>query len=164
MKANFLLRLDRYGPALTAIFIAIASCAYLVQAYLTSSRLYNIIFLVPMVLTVVLLAVVVCIRVALNAKEPIENPEAQAPSDEPESTSETSNLAIAGLMLGLVIYAFAIPYLGFDVASAAFMALSLWLLGERRLIVIAIFSIVTAFVVTWLLVNGANVPAVTFFV
>lgn len=163
MRPGLLARIDRYGPALTALVIAAASCAYLAQAYMTSSRLYNIIFLVPMVVAVVLLAIVVCIRLALRARAAALYPELQEPVVK-SATSQTSHLAIAGLMAGLVIYAFAIPHIGFDFASALYMGLCMWLLGERRPLFVAGFSIVTAYAVTWLLVNGANVPAVTFVV
>lgn len=161
---DLLSRMDRYGPALTALTIAAASCAYLAQAYLASSRLYNIIFLVPMVAAVVVLAIVVCIRMVLRTKADVSKAETQDTPESAKTTSETSNLAIVGLMAGLLIYAFAIPYVGFDVASALYMALGLWVLGERRITVVIGFSVVTAYAVTWLLVNGANVPAVTLIV
>ena len=55
---------------------------------------------------------------------------------------------IARLML-TVAYAFAAPFLGFDIATALFIALALFLQGERSWWKLALASLVGAALMTW---------------
>ncbi|MBU2867462.1 tripartite tricarboxylate transporter TctB family protein [Pacificibacter marinus] len=160
MKENFFTKLDRWGALLTALAIAAISIAYLTQSYLASSKLYNIIFLVPMVLIAVFLTVIIIGR---SLKMVLKSSSADVTNNNPTPTSDGKNLVIAGLMGGFLVYAFSIRYVGFDVASAFYIAFSLWIQGERRIIVIVLMSVITAFAVTWLLIHGARVPAIATF-
>jgi ABC-type uncharacterized transport system permease subunit len=160
MNGNFFSRLDRWGALLTALAIAVISITYLTQAYLASSKLYNIIFLVPMVLAAIVLTVVIIGR---SIKSSLKASPTDAEKSNPAAVSDGKSLVVAGLMGGFLAFAFSIRYIGFDVASALYIAFSLWIQGERRIILIISMSTITAFAVTWLLIHGARVPAIVTF-
>jgi hypothetical protein len=61
--------------------------------------------------------------------------EAPAPPVGPSRFRPAAVGAIAGLMALFAAFVIAIPYAGFDIASFAFVVMTLWLLGERRIIV-----------------------------
>lgn len=163
MSDERLAALDRAGPVLIALVAAVMSVVYVATAYIDSSRIHNVIFIIPMAAIVVVLAGIVVARVALTRRTPrdasSEGESAAAAAD--GETASVGPLGIAALMALLLAYAFSIPWIGFDVASLAFMAAGLWILGERRPLVVATLSLVFGLGVTWLLLNGARVPAHT---
>jgi hypothetical protein len=146
--------LDRMAPALLAVAMAVGSVVYVVDAYMTQSRIHNVIFIIPMAALAVLLALIALARMAM--RRPAAQP---APAAAPAGGDAVSSLAVAGLMGGLILYAVAIPWLGFDGATVAYIAASLVLLGERRWWFVAGFSGGLGLLIAWLLLNAARVPA-----
>lgn len=164
MNGRLVSTLDRAGPLILALVIAVAAVIYVSNAYMSSSRIHNVIFIIPMAAIAVLLAGLVLLRTILrwrregvgSAPAPEERT-APEPGDEPA----VGPLAILAMMALLIAYAFSIPWIGFDVASVIFMAACLWIQGERRPFVVAAMSLIFSLGVTWLLLNAARVPAHT---
>jgi putative tricarboxylic transport membrane protein len=167
MMARLLSRIDFFGAALLAIVIAGLSIAYVASAYATSSRLHNIIFVAPIGALTVLFAAIIVLRALLrprakpSAGREISTPIAASEPQEASAPSEVGPLSIALMMALVLAYAGSIPYIGFDIASVVFMALCLWLQGERRIVFIGIFSVGYGLAVTWLLLHAARIPAYT---
>lgn len=161
MNGRLVSTLDRAGPLILALVIAVVAVIYVSNAYMSSSRIHNVIFIIPMAGIAVLLAGLVLSRTILRwRREPAAVAEAQ---EAPEAGDEPAvgPLAILAMMALLMAYAFSIPWIGFDVASVIFMAACLWIQGERRPFVVAAMSLIFSFGVTWLLLNAARVPAHT---
>jgi putative tricarboxylic transport membrane protein len=148
---------DRNGPALVAVAIAAASLAYLADAVGASTRLHNLILLVPLVGFVVVMTIGIVIAHwwrgpdATTAAEDDERPEGSVP---------ISPLSIAAMMAALLLYAFTAPTLGFDLASALFIGFCLYVQGERRWWFLVLFSVFFSAAITWSLAHiaGAAVP------
>ncbi len=160
MKPALLNRIDTAAPVLVALAIAGFSIVYVTSAYMGSSRIQNVIFIIPMAVLIVLLTLVLLSRSFRSRKNPLEVSEAPVAATPKEGTAP---LGIAGMMFGLIVYAAVIPWLGFDVASILYMAGCLWVQGERRPIVVIAFSVLFSLAITWLLINGARIPAPTLF-
>jgi putative tricarboxylic transport membrane protein len=148
---------DRHGPALVALGIAAASLAYLADAVAASTRLHNLILLVPLVGFVVVMAI------GIGIAHVWRGPDARTHEDDhelAEGTVSISPLSVASMMAALLIYAFAAPTLGFDLASALFIAFCLYVQGERRWWFLVLFSALFSGAITWSLTNiaGAAVP------
>lgn len=161
MNGRLIPSIDRAGPLLLALVIAVVAVIYVSNAYMSSSRIHNVIFIIPMAAIAVLLAGFVLLRTILRwRREQAAAPDAQEALDAGDEPA-VGPLAILAMMALLMAYAFSIPWIGFDVASVIFMAACLWIQGERRPLVVAILSLVFSLGVTWLLLNAARVPAHT---
>lgn len=159
---SLLARLDRLGPVLVALAVLIAALAYMADAYAASKRIHNLIMLVPMTAIVVVLSAIIFIKelgfrqvASMDNSEPDGSPAASGDRD------GASVGAVALMMTGLLLYAMASPWIGFDVASILFLAFCLWIQGEKRPLVLAGFSIPFGLAITWLLIYGARSPAPT---
>lgn len=161
-QPSWMHRLDSAGPALVTLAVLILALAYMTDAYAASKRIHNIIMLVPMTAIVVLLSVIIFAKELIFRRSATpQSHKTQAPSAPSADVAGASAGAIAAMMIALVAYAVALPWIGFDVASILFIAFCLWIQGERRLLVLAGFSIPFGLMVTWLLINGARSPAPT---
>ncbi|MCG6121577.1 MAG: tripartite tricarboxylate transporter TctB family protein [Microvirga sp.] len=166
MNGRLMSSIDRAGPLLLALVIAIVAVVYVSNAYLSSSRIHNVIFIIPMATIAVILAGIVLLRVALAwraSSRGVSDVEARSVDQTADAETGVGGLGIAAMMALLIAYAFSIPWIGFDVASVLFMAACLWIQGERRPLVVVAMSLIFSFGVTWLLINGARVPAHTMF-
>jgi putative tricarboxylic transport membrane protein len=167
MITRLLGQIDRHGAALMALALSGVAVAYAISAYVSSSRLHNVIFVLPMAGLIVLLSAIVLLRAALKARGGHDATEASAAAEPTTNdvavNSEVGPLGIAMMMALVVGYAFSIPYIGFDVASVVFMILCLWLQGERRIPFVLVFSLGFGLGVTWLLLHAARIPAHTMF-
>jgi putative tricarboxylic transport membrane protein len=154
---SWVARLDRHGPALVAIAIGIASLAYLGDAMSRSVRLHNLILLVPLVGFVFVMAIGIAVHHFWTKQDgrPVADEE-----DVPTDAVSVPPAAVAAMMGSLLVYACVAPYIGFDVASALFIALCLYLQGERRWWFIVGYSILFAAAITAALAYfaGAAVP------
>ncbi len=162
---SFLAQLDRLGPVLVTLAVLILALAYMGDAYAASKRIHNLIMLVPMTAIVVVLAAIIFIKELgsrrIASRDAGESAKPPAPSGDKAGASAS---AIAAMMMGLLAYAMASPWIGFDVASILFLVFCLFIQGERRLVVLAAFSIPSGLAVTWLLINGARSPVPTMIV
>ena len=154
---SWMARIDRHGPALVALGIAAVSLAYLGDAVRASTRLHNLILLVPLVGFAVVMAtgiVIAHLRHGPDAKVD------HAGDELPEGPEPLPSASIAAMMAALVLYAFTASTVGFDVASAVFIAFCLYVQGERRWWFLVLFSVLFSAAITWSLANiaGAAVP------
>lgn len=154
---SWIARIDRHGPALVALAIALAALAYLADAANASTRLHNMILLVPLVGFAVIMAIGITLMHFKNGPEPRP---VEDDSEIPEGTVSLPPLNIAIMMAALVLYACVAPYIGFDVASAIFIGLCLYIQGDRRWHFIVIYSVLFSAAITWSLAHlaGAAVP------
>lgn len=149
-------RLD-WGHLSLVLFFAGVTVAYLSDAWAASSSLRNLVLLVPVsALSLVLCALVVLdiLRGPCRAREGVKKG-AQEGDAEPVVDSLMERYKPVALMALFGLYILTLPWLGFDVGSAAFVAAALVLDGERRVWLIAPVSIVFALATTllfhWLL-------------
>lgn len=121
--------------------------AYLLDARATSLKVNNLLFVQPAALVGLLLVALVvpqCFR--------------RRPADEAAAPSQPlSHLAKSGaLMAAMVAFALSMEWVGFDVATFAFMVVGLWLCDERKWLVNLGFSAV--FTVLLIYGYGAIIP------
>lgn len=156
---SMLARLDRLGPVLVTLAVLIVALAYMADAYAASKRIHNLIMLVPMTAIVVVLSAVIFIKeLGFRRVANLADGEPAKPVTPSGDRAGATVGAIASMMVGLLVYAVASPWIGFDIASILFMAFCLWIQGERRLLVLAGFSVPFGLAITWLLINGARSP------
>ena len=144
-----------WGHLSLVLFFAGVTIAYLADAWSASSSLRNLVLLVPVsALSLVLCALVVIDlfrRPATAAQTPREAGEAGRAPRAP--LIERYRPAV--LMALFALYIMTLPWLGFDVGSATFVAAALVLDGERRLwllvLVPLIFALATTMLFRWLL-------------
>lgn len=127
---------------LLATFIAI----YSYHVWSLSSELLNVVLVVPVSLLALLLCGFEFIR-QLKVADP------DAPSDEVESVR-----SVIPVMILFSLYVIAIPWLGFDVGSAIFVAVFLWVHGEKRWYWALSYGLVLGFVVAIIFSNLLPYP------
>jgi hypothetical protein len=110
---------------------------YLSDAALASPTFSNLILIAPIGACAAALALFVGVTEILNRQAPapvIDLHQGETSETAPSRFRSGSIKAILLLMGLFAIYVAAIPYAGFDVASFFFIAGTLWLLGERRVL------------------------------
>jgi hypothetical protein len=80
-----------------------------------------------------------------------------------EGLSPSTRFKILGSMATLGCYVGAMPYLGFDVATALYVCASLLVLGERRIVVLLTMPIVFSVVTILLFRQVVSIPLPLFF-
>lgn len=154
-----------WGHLSLVLFFAAVTVAYLADAWTASSSLRNLVLLVP----VSALSLALCALVAVDVLRGTGKSQADT-KDTGQETRATDAGPVAeavpsqsvverfkpvALMVLFALYILTLPWLGFDVGSAVFVAAALLLDGERRLWLIAPISIAFALGATllfhWLL-------------
>lgn len=124
-----------------ALLVAICAVvgAYLYDARATSLKLNNLLLLEPAAILALVLAAIVlpqCFR--------------RAHADPQPSTESWRELGkVAAMTAAFGAFALSLETVGFDVATFLFVALGVYICGERRLWVIAVFSAVFTAVVVY---------------
>ncbi len=106
--------LDIFVVATIALFVS----WYLFDAYTASSHIINLIMVLPLSIIVLILCVAELVNQVRQPKKDFETPE-----------SVRDVLPVIGLF---TFYIVSLHWLGFDVGTSIFVALFLWLHGERR--------------------------------
>ena len=145
-------RIDWGHCALIAIMAGI-TIFYLHDAWQASNRVRNLILVLPasiLALTMCLIVLGDVLAAALRKPEPAPEmtPHYESERDGPETETLLQRFRPAVLMGTFALYILSLPYLGFDVATALFMAVSLLIDGERRLLFVVGLSIGFAVLVT----------------
>lgn len=135
----------RWGPLALAALMTGWSLWYFVDAYTTSPRVQNLIFIAPAVAIVALLFAVILVTAVLRGSEEVKENDAQVVS----ATAQRLRTPIA-VMIMLVLYAATLPRIGFDLGTFLFIAGTLLAQGERRPAVVIGFSAVFALIIVWL--------------
>lgn len=151
IEAKVRRRLD-WGHLTLVLFFAVVTIAYLADAWEASAKFKNLVLVLP----ASVLALFLCLVVAWSAlRSGADVTDAPAADDEIPKATLLERFRPAFLMALFALYVLTLPWLGFDVGSAVFVAAALLLDGERRILIILPVSIVFAFAATlifgWLL-------------
>lgn len=148
------------GHLILVLFFVSITALYLFDAWQASSRLRNLILILPASILSLTLCVIVLVGIVSAPARRRETAEADKShqSDESERhTPETFAVRFkTAFTMGLfALYILSLPYLGFDVGTALFAAANLILDGERRPLVLigipVLFAIVATLCFQWLL-------------
>lgn len=150
MSSSHLRSQPDWGHLSLVLFFAGITIAYLADAWGASSSLRNLVLLVPVSLLSLVLCALVILDIFRGASPARQGPQETAKDGEAGSTSLVDRYRPAVLMALFALYILTLPWLGFDVGSAAFVAAALVLDGERRLWLIALVSITFALTTTML--------------
>ncbi len=111
---------NQIADLVVLIVLAVLVVAYYLEARSASAHILNLILILPVTGLTLLLCLIQFIRQILDRST-------EAVSVE----SVKSVLPVISLFVG---YTLTLPWLGFDVGTALFIAVFLWLHGERRLV------------------------------
>jgi len=128
-------------------FVAAAIGWYLLDARSVSTSPQNLMFIQPVALFglgLVLCILPQCLRPTGTAAPGPEMADTEEEEDEPGARARV--VAITG---ALGIYAVAIPWLGFDIATWLFVLAGMAICGERRPLHLLVYPAVTAFLLVW---------------
>ena len=132
-----------WGHLALLMFISGVVIAYLLDARATSLRINNLLLVEPAaIIALILVAAVLpqCFRRVSRADG----------ADEPETTESLSELGKVGaLAAAFGAFVLSPEIVGFDVATFLFTAIGVYICGERRLWVIALFSAVLTLVIIY---------------
>jgi hypothetical protein len=132
-------RLD-WGDLSLVLLFAGVTIAYLADSWAASGSLRNLVLLMPVSgLSLLLCALVLIDIVRHSARAP--EPAGQEEGAESSAESIIDRYKPALLMALFALYVMTLPWFGFDVGSAVFIAAALLMDGERRLWLIAPVSV-----------------------
>lgn len=135
------------GSILLALFLGMAMAAYALSVFEHARRVTDWLLIVPVaVLGIATLAVA-----ALDDWR-------QGRLGRAPARGEGDGKIGAALVVLVLAYVGSIPWVGFDVATAIFIALALVLQGERRLKVVLPVSLLTAGLLVWLFRHVMGIP------
>ena len=139
------------GHLLLLCVFVLFSVWYALDAYRAQQKVENLLLIWPATITVLVLALglaAVQVRTMMKARAAHA---AQAGEDgraggepAPEARSIQARYGTPLSAIGLGLYVLSLPFLGFDVATALFVAASMRLQGERNPIVICLFAVMVA--------------------
>ena len=143
-RDTWLARLD-WGHALVVLGMAAGIVVYLIDAFQASSKVGNLILILP----ASILGLILCLLMAVSIWRQASN--RGSPSAPPAVREPLSERLRPLVLLGLfTLYVLLLPLLGLDIGSLLFLILALIANGERRPVFIVLYSLVFAAVVTLL--------------
>ncbi|WP_237214880.1 tripartite tricarboxylate transporter TctB family protein [Falsiroseomonas oryziterrae] len=128
-------------------FIALAIGWYLLDARSVSTSPQNLMFIQPVALFglgLVLFILPQCLR---PARHPAQVPVEADPADEEDEPG--GRVRVIAVTAALGVYAVAIPWLGFDIATWLFILATMAICGERRPLHLLAYPAITAFLLVW---------------
>ena len=109
---------------------------YVADSFLASSQITNLLLIVPVGGLALFIAAMLLVQTGMalrsNARGRPGAPEAPA-----EQAPWRHRYGPMASMIGMVIYVVGLPWAGFDLATACFVAANMWIYGERNLVMIA---------------------------
>lgn len=148
--ANRKIQVD-WGHLLVATLIVAACVWYLFDARDTSLRTSNLIFIQPAVALAVILYLLIlpqCFRQVVDSKTDTED-SGDEPGQEKQDLTLRQFLRVGSLAAAFGVFVFTMETIGFDVAAWLFVIVGLFIAGERRAWVLAVFPLVFAVLVVW---------------
>ena len=141
MKNRRIPRAVDWGHLLLLLLICGIVVAYLLDARATSLRTNNLLLVQPASILALILAAIVLPQCFRRRKGPAED---EAADDDTPAAKETwRDLGkVAAMTAAFGAFALSLETVGFDVATFIFVALGIYICGERRLWLIAVFSAV----------------------
>lgn len=145
------------GPILFAALLALCMIAYAWSVLDASRRTTDWLLILPVAVIGVTALAVAAFRDLRDTRDARRD---AAPAARPTVARGSNDRASLGLVLAVLAFALAIPWLGFDVGTLVFVAVALLVQGERRWWVIGLTSILTAvlLVLIFQTVLGVRVP------
>jgi hypothetical protein len=137
-----------WGHFLVATAIAGFGIAYLLDARATSLNIQNLLLVQPTALFLLLMYLLVlrqCISVSRSEPEIGQFSELEESAALEEGHRGLGRIAALIAVFGLFV--FSVEEIGYDVAGWAFTVVGLWICGERRIWVLAIFPAIFAVLV-----------------
>ena len=140
---------------LLSVFV-LFSVWYALDAYRAQQKVENLLLIWPATIIVLVLALglaAVQLRAMMKtraacadggAETRVEGTQGGGNEPAPEATSLKARYGTPLSAIGLGLYVLSLPFLGFDVATALFVAASMRLQGERNPIVIGLFAVAVA--------------------
>lgn len=135
------------GALLFALALALAMAGYALSVFDTSRRITDWLLIVP----------VAVIGIASIGVAVLDDVIRRCALDEPTQGDGNGRIG-AALVVLVLAYVGAASWIGFDLATAAFVALALVLQGERRPAVVLLISFLTAGLLVWLFKQAMGVP------
>jgi len=133
-----------WGHLLLLIFICAVVIAYLLDARSVSLKVSNLALIEPAAIIALILAALVLPQ-CFKRGTPV--PEEEATAAPKESWRDLGKVAALAAAFGA--FAVSLEAVGFDVATFIFVALGLYLCGERRLWLIGLYSAVFTVVIVY---------------
>lgn len=141
MKNRKFLGAVEWGHLLLLLLICGVVVAYLLDARATSLRTNNLLLVQPASILALILAAIVLPQCFRRKKDTAEDEAAAEPT--PAAQESWRDLGkIAALAAAFGAFAISLETIGFDVATFIFVALGVYICGERRLWLIGVFSAV----------------------
>jgi len=119
---------------------------YLSTVTVASATFSNLILVAPVSAAAILFLLYIGWKefAALSSDAPTELPQTEPQSNVPAGRFRSGSVGTIAALMGLfALFVAATPYVGFDISTFFFVAATVWLLGERRVI----FSLTLAFAV-----------------
>ena len=138
MKNNLRFSID-YGHLIFLIIISAWVIWYWINARSVSTRPENLLIIQPVSIGILILTVCILPQVFRSADIPAEL--------KPEPLSTVEFLKIVAVMLAMVGLVYLMFTVGFDVGVLFFSAITTIICGERRPLLVGLFSIVTTLVI-----------------
>lgn len=125
-------------------FFLFISCWYLIDAYRASSRVENLLLILPAATVVILLCVWIMGSFVYHTLKKTEVYRQKCA----EQPAEKKKVSVFGAMCILSVYILIMDWIGFDVATFLFMVALMFLQGERRVVWLGGFSLLFALLVS----------------
>ena len=151
MNENLLKRAD-IGHAIFGVFVIVFHVWFLIDVWGVSSRIEHLMFVVPLAFVAFALGTFILISL-LGSPRPQSSQINLRPID----------IRIPLIMVALCAYLVGMVFVGFDLSTFLFLSYSLWLMGERRLWLICIYSLALAVFCVFGLREMVSIPVPTFF-
>ena len=129
------------------------------DAFAAQSKVQNMLLIAPAATVVVILVVLILLKEIRSIARGTD----AVVSDEPPGETFQQRHGTLCASIGMVVYVIAMPFIGFDVATVVFIAVSMVLQGARNWIAILFFSLFVGLLPVWSLENVLSVPVPTFF-
>ena len=155
---------DARGPIIFAALIMACMIGYAWSVVDASRRTTDWLLILPVTITGVTALTIAAWRDLANTQTARqltpETADADAPTTVPATATGSNDRVSLGLVLAVLIFAGAIPWIGFDLGTIGFVAAALLIQGERRWWIIGLTSVLTAvlLVLTFQSVLGVRVP------
>ena len=122
---------ERLADFCVLLVLVVFVAWYLLDTYTASTHIMNLILVLPLAVLVLILCAT---ELLTQLKKPLTT--ALGVADEKESF-----LSVAPVMALFTAYVLSLHWLGFDVGTFAFIALFLWLHGEKRIVWVLAYSL-----------------------
>ncbi|MVW77688.1 tripartite tricarboxylate transporter TctB family protein [Bordetella sp. 02P26C-1] len=149
---------------IVVVGIAAVISLYLFDAINASTKVGNLILVLPASILGLLLCLLTIASIINDARKPIAPPPEEATADAEVQPSRLDRCRPFLMLMLFAIYILLIPLAGMDGASALFLAAALYLNGERRIWFILGYALVFAAAATWLFKSILPYPLYTLFI